>query len=76
MLVLVPSIVVDIWGSEDITSPFRLQLIVIGSSPFITTQISCAKFPWSTVLTPKENGTICGGSEIEKKLLLPVPLTY
>ena len=63
MLVLVPSIVVVKSVSDDITSPFKLQVIEMGSSPFITTQTSCAKLPWLTVSTPNENGTISGGSK-------------
>ena len=63
MLVLVPSMVVESLGSEEIMSPFRFHLIVIGSSPEDTTQINCANLPSSTGSTPKEKGTICGGSK-------------
>ena len=63
MLVLLPSVVVDKSGSDEIMSPFKLQVIDKGSSPLRITQISCAKSPWLTVSTPNENGTISGGSE-------------
>ena len=64
MLVLVPNMLVDKEGLELTTSPFRLQEIVIGSSPCDTTHISCANVPESTTGDPKENGTILGGSKM------------
>lgn len=63
-LVLVPTIVVVIVGSELMESPFRLQVIVMGSSPWDTLQVSCAKAPSSMTSDPNEKGTILGGSEI------------
>ena len=68
MLVLVPSMVVESLGSEEIESPFRFHFILIGSSPEDTTQINCANFPSSTGFAPKENGTICGGSKNYKNI--------
>ena len=65
MLVLVPTIVVVMDGSELISSPFKFQVIVIGSSPCEMEQASWAKAPSSTTSEPNENGTILGGSERE-----------
>ena len=62
MLICLPIIVVVIVGSEDIKSPFRLQVIVRGMSPLLMRQVSCATFPWSILSNPKENGTISGFS--------------
>ena len=62
MLVRVPIMVVDNKGPELITSPFKLQEIVIGKSPCDTTHESWAKAPESTTGVPKEKGTILGGS--------------
>ena len=45
------------------SSPFRLQLIVMGSSPLLTTHTNCANSPWLIVSLPKEKGTISGGSK-------------
>ena len=56
--VLVPIIVVVIEGSEDMVSPLRDQVILIGSSPLLTKQVSCAMSPSLTVSEPNENGTI------------------
>ena len=66
--VLVPIIVVVNDGSEEITSPFRLQVIFKGSSPLLTEQVTWAKSPSSTLVFPNENGTISGGSEIYHSL--------
>ena len=54
--------VVVIVGSDDIRSPFRLHVIVMGMSPLLMTHVSCANFPWSIVSYPKEKGTISGFS--------------
>ena len=62
MLICLPIIVVDIVGSEDIKSPFRLQVIDRGMSPLLMTHVSCAKLPWSIVSNPNEKGTILGFS--------------
>jgi hypothetical protein len=64
MLVLLPSMVVDKEGLELTMSPFKLQEIVIGSSPCETTHISWANVPESTTGDPKEKGTILGGSKM------------
>ena len=55
--------VVVIAGSDDITSPFRLQVMDMGKSPLLTAQVSCANSPSFTISTPKEKGTIIGGSK-------------
>ena len=65
ILVLLPNIVVDRSGSEDTTSPFKLHVIWIGSSPIETTHTSCAKEFSFTGLTPKVKGTITGGTKKE-----------
>ena len=65
MLVLRPNIVVDKSGSDAIMSPFKLQVIVKGSSPVRIIQTSWANSPALTVSAPKENGTISGGTESE-----------
>ena len=62
MLVCWPIIVVVKVGSELIMSPLRLQVIDKGLSPASTAHISCAVLPWLTGWSPKEKGTICGGS--------------
>ena len=62
MLVCVPSMVVVRVGSELIMSPFRLQVIVRGLSPFDTTQVNCVNSPWLTTSFPNEKGIISGSS--------------
>ena len=62
MLVWVPSMVVVRVGSELIMSPFRLQVILRGLSPFDTTQVNCANSPWLTTSSPNEKGMIFGFS--------------
>ena len=63
-LVLVPTIVVVMLGPELSSSPLRLQVMVMGMSPWETAQVNWAKAPEST--TPEnENGAICGGSKRE-----------
>ena len=62
MLAREPSIVVVIVGPEDTMSPFRLQVMEMGRSPLLMTQVSWANFPWSIVSNPKEKGTISGFS--------------
>ena len=62
MLVCWPIIVVVKVGSELMMSPFKLQVIDKGLSPVSTAHISCAVLPWLIDLSPKEKGTICGGS--------------
>ena len=62
MLILSPIIVVVIVGSEDMISPFRLQVMDRGASPLDTRHVSWADFPSLTTLKPKENGTSSGGS--------------
>lgn len=65
MLVLLPSIVVDKSGEEEMISPFKLQVIDKGSSPFRIIQTSWANSPSLTVSAPKEKGTISGGTASE-----------
>ena len=62
MLVCVPNIVVVIEGSDEITSPLRLQVIEIGLSPFRIKHAICADSPWFIASVPNEKGTISGGS--------------
>ena len=73
ILAWVPNIVVVIVSSDETISPFRLQVIESGLSPLLTTQVSCANFPWSIVSRPKEKGTISGFS-VNK--ILSVPFCY
>ena len=57
-----PSIVVVMLGPELSSWPLRLQVMVMGMSPWETAQVNWAKAPEST--TPEnENGAICGGSK-------------
>ena len=63
MLVLVPTIVVVMLGPEFNSWPLRLQVMVMGRSPWDTTQVSWAKAPESMTSLPKEKGTILGGSK-------------
>ena len=63
MLVLCPNIVVVMSGPELSSCPLRLQVIVMGVSPFETTQVSCANSPESITVEPNENETIFGGSK-------------
>jgi hypothetical protein len=63
MLVRVPIIEVVIAGSDEMTSPFRLQDTVKGSSPLLTLQVTWIKSPSFETSLPKVNGTIIGGSE-------------
>ena len=62
MEVLVPSKVVDILGSDDITAPCKDQDKLSGSSPLLTMQITCANSPSSMVSFPNVKGSISGGS--------------
>ena len=50
-------------GSEDTTSPCRLQVTETGRSPLFILHITAAVSPWFTGAEPKENGTISGGSK-------------
>ena len=70
MLICLPIIVVVIVGSEDIKSPFKLQVIVKGMSPLLIRHVSCATLPWSIVSRPKEKGTMSGFS-VNKTLSVP-----
>ena len=63
MLALRPRIVVVMLGPEFNSVPLRLQVMVMGISPFETTQVNCANSPESTTSLPKEKGTILGGSK-------------
>ena len=58
ILALFPSIVVWMLGPEFSSCPLRLQVIVMGISPWETTQVNCANAPESTTSDPKEKGTI------------------
>ena len=62
MLACLPSMVVVRVGSEETVSPFRLQVMDMGMSPLLMTQVSWAYFPWSMLSDPKVKGTISGGS--------------
>ena len=62
-LVLVPTIVVVMLGPELSSSPLRLQVMVMGMSPWDTTQVSWAKAPESMTSLPNEKGTILGGAK-------------
>ena len=77
MLACLPSMVVVIVGSDDIRSPFRLHVIVMGMSPLLMTHVSCANFPWSIVSYPNEKGTISGFSvnKIFQCHFVSLPLT-
>ena len=55
--------VVVILGPELRSWPLRLQVMVMGMSPFETTQVNCANSPESTTSLPKEKGTMLGGSK-------------
>lgn len=55
MLVLVPIMVVVRDGSDEITSPCSDQVMVRGSSPFVTEQVTWAKLPSSTISNGKLN---------------------
>jgi hypothetical protein len=57
-----PIIVVVIDWSDEIMSPFNDQLILKGSSPLLTRQVSCAISPSLTASSPKEKLFIWGGS--------------
>ena len=70
MLACVPSMVVVRVGSDDTMSPFRLQVIVRGLSPLVTTQVSCTNSPWLTPSLPTEKGTMTGFSANK---IFPVP---
>ena len=70
MLAWVPSMVVVRVGSDDTISPFRLQVIVRGLSPLVTTQVSCTNSPWLTPSLPTEKGTMTGFSANK---IFPVP---
>ena len=63
ILALWPSMVVVMLGPEFNSVPLRLQVMVMGISPFETTQVNCANSPESTTSLPKEKGTILGGSK-------------
>ena len=63
MLALWPNMVVVMLGPEFNSWPLRLQVRVMGMSPWDTTQVSWAKAPESMTSLPKENGTILGGSK-------------
>ena len=65
MLVLVPTIVVVILGPELRSWPLRLHVMVMGMSPFETTQVNCANSPESITGFPNVNGMICGGSKTQ-----------
>ena len=51
-------------GPEFSSLPLRLQVMVIGMSPWETAQVNWANAPESTT-SEKENGAICGGSKKE-----------
>ena len=50
-------------GPEFSSWPFKLHVIVMGISPWETTQVNWAKAPESITSDPKEKGTILGGSK-------------
>ena len=69
-------------GPEFNSWPFKLHVIVMGISPWETTQVNWAKAPESITLDPKEKGTILGGSKTQdqfkqvKNISAPPVLTY
>ena len=63
ILALWPSMVVMMLGPEFNSVPLRLQVMVMGMSPWDTTQVSWAKAPESMTSLPNEKGTILGGSK-------------
>ena len=63
MLVLVPIMEVVMEGSEEMTSPFKLQETVMGSSPRFTLHVTWIKSPSFEASAPKVKGTMTGGSE-------------
>ena len=66
MLARRPNMVVVMLGPEFSSCPLRLQVMVMGMSPFETTQVSWANSPESTTVDPNENGTIFGGSKTNR----------
>jgi len=64
MLVRVPIMEVVMEGSDEMTSPLRLQETVSGSSPLLTLQVTWTKSPSLETSVPKVKGTMTGGSEI------------
>lgn len=80
--VLVPNCVVVRSGPGPKSSPWRDQVMLKGSSPFITEQIICRGSPWFTASSPNVKGSILGGSKINKIQMsniikhLPVPITH
>ncbi len=63
ILVLWPTIVVVISGSEDTSSPFKLHVILSGLSPDLILHVTCTNSPSLAVSSPNENGVIVGGTE-------------
>ena len=63
MLARWPSMVVVMLGPEFSSWPLRLQVMVMGMSPWDTTQVNWAKAPESMASRPKEKGTMLGGSK-------------
>ena len=68
MLALRPNILVVMLGPEFSSWPLRLQVMVMGMSPWDTTQVNWAKAPESMTSRPKEKGTMLGGSKTFMKL--------
>ena len=61
-LICVPIMEVVKAGSEETTSPFRLQVIETGLSPLLILHIITEVSPSLTGASPNEKGTISGGS--------------
>ena len=76
MLACVPSMVVVRVGPEETMSPFRLQVMERGKSPWLMTQVNWANLPWSIVSKPNENGTISGFSVNKTFQCLPSILPF
>ena len=53
---------VVIAGSDEMTSPLRLQVTTSGSSPRLTLQVTWIKSPSLEASLPNVNGTMTGGS--------------
>ena len=64
ILARVPNMLVVTEGSEETTSPFKNQVILSGSSPRFTRQVTWAISPSFTVPLPNEKGTISGGTKM------------
>jgi hypothetical protein len=69
MLVRDPNLKTLIPVELEASHPFRIHVILRGSSPSITRQFCCTIFPAFTAMSPNENGAIAGKTVIKQKLL-------